>query len=286
MQSGKQIRLKDVSGSCIQVRYLASSQEISVPTILALHGFTGSGLDFLPLRDALGMNSANWLLPDLKGHGESDSPDNLDAYSLNTALDAIERSQNLAPDPENVLLLGYSMGGRLALHYLRRHPQLKAFLIGSSPGLATKKERASRIRMDDQWRAFLLDGRHSVEAFCDEWEDQPLIHPQTALPDPLCHELKARRRANSPAGLAGSLCGLGTGALPSLWGELGTLPPLHLVHGEEDLKFGEIARLMLGMNPVFEIHEIAGAGHSPHLENPLATAEQLARILKLSGRQS
>lgn len=286
MQSGKQIRLKDISGSCIQVRYLASSHEANVPTILALHGFTGSGLDFLPLRDALGVDSANWLLPDFKGHGESDSPDKLDAYSLNTALDAIERSQNLAPNPGNVLLMGYSMGGRVALHYLSRHPRLNAFLIGSSPGLATREERSCRIAADDHWREQLMDGRHSIGDFCQEWERQPLIQPQTTLPHPLGHELASRRRDNNPAGLAGSLCGLGTGALPQLWDKLDTLPPLHLAHGENDLKFANIARQMHGMNPTFEIHEIAGAGHSPHLENPAATAEHLAPVLVLSRRQS
>jgi 2-succinyl-6-hydroxy-2,4-cyclohexadiene-1-carboxylate synthase len=283
MQTGKQIRLKDVSGSCINVRYVASSDEVNVPTVLALHGFTGSGLDFLPLRDALGADSANWLLLDFKGHGESDSPDHADAYSLNTALDAVERSLNLARDPDNVLLLGYSMGGRVALHYLRRHPHLKAFLIGASPGLPTNEERTSRIAMDDRWRESLLDGTHSVQAFCDEWENQPLIQPQTALPDPLRHELKTRRRANNPVGLASSLRGLGTGALPGLWGTLDTLPPVQLVHGEKDLKFGEIARRMRKGNPSFVVHAIPDSGHSPHLENPLATAECLARVLRRTG---
>jgi 2-succinyl-6-hydroxy-2,4-cyclohexadiene-1-carboxylate synthase len=283
MQTGKQIRLKDVSGSCITVRYMASSDEGN-PTILGLHGFTGSGLDFLPLRDALGADSANWLLLDFKGHGESDSPDDPEAYSLNTALDAIERSRNLAPDPDNVLLLGYSMGGRVALHYLKRHPQLKAFLIGASPGLASNEERTSRIEMDDHWRESLLKGTHSVQVFCDEWENQPLIHPQTTLPDPLRQELKTRRRTNNPIGLASSLRGLGTGALPSLWGALGTLPPVQLVHGEEDLKFEEIARRMREENPSFKVHAIPGSGHSPHLENPLATAECLARVLGRTGR--
>jgi 2-succinyl-6-hydroxy-2,4-cyclohexadiene-1-carboxylate synthase len=279
MQSGKQIRLKDVSGSCFHVRYLASSDEVSVPTILALHGFTGSGLDFLPLREALGPDPANWLLPDFKGHGESDSPDNPDAYSLNTALDSIERVRNLAPDPDNVLLLGYSMGGRIALHYLRRHTQLHAFLIGSSPGLVTNEERTGRIEMDDRWRQFLLAGTHSVETFCENWESQPLIQPQNTLPDPLRRDIKARRRDNNPTGLAHSLYGLGTAALPELWSQLETLPPVHLVHGQRDVKFGEIARLMSEQNPAFEIHAIADSGHSPHLENPTVTAGYLARVL-------
>lgn len=284
MQSGKEIRLKDVSGSCFHVRYLASSHEVNAPTILALHGFTGSGLDFLPLRESLGVDSANWLLPDFKGHGDSDSPDHPDAYSLSTALDLIERSRNLAHDPDNVLLLGYSMGGRIALHYLKRYSRMTAFLIGSSPGLVTKEERINRIAADDQWRKHLLDGAHSIESFCHDWESQPLIHPQTILPDPLGHDLKTRRRANNPAGLAGSLFGLGTGALPEMWSKLDSLSCVHLVHGERDLKFAEIARRMCEANPLFDIHPIAGAGHSPHLENPDATAAQLARVLEAAGR--
>jgi 2-succinyl-6-hydroxy-2,4-cyclohexadiene-1-carboxylate synthase len=247
------------------------------PTIVALHGFTGSGRDFEVLRKELGTEAAHWICPDFMGHGESADPAVSDPYELPMALRLIDTARRSSPDPERVLLLGYSMGGRIALHYLLEEAPLPAVLIGSSPGLAEPAEQKARRDSDRDWITLLED---SVESFCEAWERQPLIRPQLELPGPLATDLAARRRRNSATGLIHSLLACGTGSLPSLWDALPKLPGLTLVHGENDTKFRDLAQRMGELNPSFRIAAIPGAGHAPHLERPGEVAQVLRASLK------
>jgi 2-succinyl-6-hydroxy-2,4-cyclohexadiene-1-carboxylate synthase len=241
-------------------------------SVLALHGFTGSRADFEPLRHCMADLPAEWLCPDFMGHGNSDSPLNVDPYRLPAALALIDRARRMARCPEKVVLLAYSMGGRVALHYLRWAKPLPTVLIGASPGIEDAGERTHR-RLHD---AALIDPHAGdIAGFCDMWEAQPLIQPQTRLTEPLRSELARRRRMNSPVGLANSLAACGTGALPSLWHELPALPALMCLYGEQDSKFAEISRRMQAANPAISAIAIPGSGHAAHLENPEAVAAEL-----------
>ena len=265
-----------IAGSHAAVHIYRAGQP-AAPTILALHGFTGSAADFTPLRALPGEDAFHWVCPDFMGHGQSASPTTLDAYCLPAGLQLIDEARRLAPDPERVILLAYSMGGRLALHYLSRAKPLPAFLIGASPGLDKADERAERKAMDARWiNRLTASGDSAMEDFCAAWEAQPLIESQTRLPEPLRSQLAKRRRENNPVGLAHSLMACGTAALPSLWRRLPDCPPLTLLHGEWDSKFAGIARAMCKVNPSFHRVEIPASGHAPHLEQPEAVRDVLA----------
>ena len=271
MSSGeRQVRIA-VAGYTASVSVLDSANP-SAPSLLALHGFTGSGEDFGQLRQALPAGEFSWIRPDFMGHGKSDAPDVVDPYQLPAVLRLIDQARSLAPDPDKVILLGYSMGGRLALQYLHHARPMPAILIGASPGLDNREERAARRASDRVWME-LLD--ESMEGFCRKWEAQPLIEPQTRIEEPFRTSLAARRRGNSPSGLQNSLAACGTGVIPSLWNHLEKLPGLVLCHGSMDTRFRDIAHLMRKANPAFSVHEIPASGHAPHLENPAALAALL-----------
>ncbi|MEX0330366.1 MAG: alpha/beta fold hydrolase [Puniceicoccaceae bacterium] len=244
----------------------------AAPTILALHGFSGSGKDFDPLRLALG-STVSWICPDFMGHGESEAPEVLDPYRLPAVLSLIDQARSMAHDPGNILLLGYSMGGRLALHYLRYAKAMPALLIGASPGLQDATERAQRRQSDQEWIRRL---DVSVEHFCNDWEMQPLIVPQTLIEEPFRSQLASRRRGNRKVGLQNALLAGGTGVLPSLWHHLSELPSISLCHGSEDGKFRETANRMQAAHAGFTVHELPDSGHSPHLENPKAMASLIS----------
>jgi 2-succinyl-6-hydroxy-2,4-cyclohexadiene-1-carboxylate synthase len=273
-----QIRLADSAGNQIAVLQDFSAGQ-GAPTLLALHGFTGSGRDFDSLLNAIGRNKVNSLCIDFPGHGNSDSPSDRDAYALTGTVELIDQVRQIAPVPENVYLLAYSMGGRIGLHYLNRFKTKGAFLIGTSPGLDSEKERSERLKIGRKWIR-KLSGTSSVEEFCVEWEAQPIILPQTQLPEPLASELASRRRNNDPSGLANALGAWGTGVLPSLWKALPAHPGYNLIVGENDTKFLEIAKSMQSCNAGMQIHTIPDAAHSPHLENPAATADVIKKVLK------
>src|SRR5947207_11329176 len=89
--------------------------------LLLLHGFTGSAATWAPLIDSLPPHFGT-IAPDLIGHGRSDSPPDAHRYymarcmaDLLAMLDALE--------VERTDLLGYSMGGRVALHLVAVAPE-------------------------------------------------------------------------------------------------------------------------------------------------------------------
>ncbi len=232
--------------------------------IVALHGFTGQGADFEPLRACLPTGAA-LSAPDLPGHGSRSLLRDLSAYSLPAHLAVISEA---ATAPQ-ITLLGYSMGGRLALHWAIAHPERirRLILVGASPGLATPAERDER-RLADATLAEFIRSR-GLEAFFRYWHNQTFFQPMLRLPKDRLDPILARRAQNDPEGLALSLENVGTGTLPSLWHRLKEVRfPVDLVTGEHDVKFTRIAHEMGARLPKARHSLIEGAGHAVHLERP------------------
>ncbi|NBD38774.1 MAG: alpha/beta fold hydrolase [Verrucomicrobia bacterium] len=258
----------------VAFRYFSAPTGGRHPTILALHGFTGSGEDFFPLRDALGHDAAHWLLPDWPGHGQSSSPAVVEAYQLPACRAILSKAVQMAPPESPLVLLGYSMGGRLAWHELRSLPFWKIFLLSTSPGLEDPPARARRREADAAW-VHMLE-QEPVDTFAEAWERQELIRPQTGIPEPRRTALARRRRMNTARGLAFSLRAVGSGTLPSCWSRLGEDPPTVLLTGERDPKFTKTAGRIRATYPQFHHMILPGCGHAPHLEAP----EALAAVLR------
>lgn len=239
--------------------------------IVFLHGFTGSQDDWSDLREKLNTQYKSKAL-DIIGHGERASAQNLADYDMvQVAL------QMIAQCPEQFHLVGYSMGGRLALYIATHYPDIvqSLTLISASPGLKTETERQARRESDDA----LADKieTNGIEWFADYWENLSLWDSQS--PE-LKADLRQKRLKNSPTGLANSLRGMGTGAMPSLWDDLASLPmPVQLIVGELDKKFVAINQDMADLIPNVTLEIIADAGHAVHLEKPDAVIATLKRFL-------
>ena len=208
---------------------------------IALHGFTGEGADFADLRSHLPA-AADFLAPDLPGHGARRGLRQVDDYSLAAHLKIIDE---VVGDQQGVTVIGYSMGGRLALHWALANPTRwrRLILIGASPGLITAEERAERQLADAALATFLRT--QGLAAFYKYWHHQPMLRTFFQGDSPARDALVARRAANAPEALALSLETVGNGSLPSLWERLGELrSPVDLVTGEADPKFTALARRM------------------------------------------
>jgi pimeloyl-ACP methyl ester carboxylesterase len=104
----------------------------------------------------------------------------------------------------------------------------------------------------------------------------PLFATQARLGEAALATARRERNRCRAAGLAGSLRGMGTGAMAPLHGSLSGLKlPVLLVVGEEDEKFRAIARELADVLPDARIAILPAAGHAAHLENPVAFAERL-----------
>jgi 2-succinyl-6-hydroxy-2,4-cyclohexadiene-1-carboxylate synthase len=224
---------------------------------ILLHGFTHTGRSWAGVVGALG-DRYPVLAPDIRGHG---SASDRQPVTLEAVIDDIA-----ALSPSRFTLVGYSMGGRIALHVaLWLHPKVQRMvLIGASPGIADSAERQARHEADER----LADEieRCGVEQFARRWAATPVLAGQ---PPAVLAAARTDRLRSTPPGLARALRGLGTGALPSLWDRLGELSmPVTLAVGQRDEKFRTIAARMAEAIPQAHVQVVSGAGHAAHLEAP------------------
>jgi 2-succinyl-6-hydroxy-2,4-cyclohexadiene-1-carboxylate synthase len=205
------------------------------------------------------------LFPDLPGHGLSGG----DRAGI------AEGASELARLLDRSTLVGYSMGGRTALHVALApgNDVERLVLLGATPGIADDDERRARVVADEQ-RAARIEAI-GVDAFLDEWLAAPLF--ATLPPDG--RSLDQRRR-NTAAGLAHSLRTFGTGAQEPLWDRLTEIEiPVLVLAGELDTKFTAIGREMANALPEATFVTVAGAGHAAHAERPELVADAIATWL-------
>lgn len=248
------------------------------PPLLLLHGFTGSAAGWGPLAAAWAPFFTT-LSVDLPGHGRSASPAEVAAYTMAATVADLVAVLDRKGIPR-AHVLGYSMGGRVALALAVAHPERIGALVleSASPGLADAGERAARVAAD----AALAERieREGVPAFVDYWENLPLWAGQARLSADARAALRAGRLQNNPVGLANSLRGLGTGSQSPLWDRLGDLAcPTLLVAGYDDAKFSDLARRMAEAIPNNELLLAHNAGHAVHLEQPAVFARLVRDFL-------
>lgn len=235
------------------------------PAVLLLHGFMGRGQDWREVMEGLG-NQFYCLAPDVPGHGKTEVLEGEDAYTMREICEGLTVALR-GIKQDKVDMIGYSMGGRLALYFALRYPELirRVVIESGSPGIADEAERAARQEQDEALARRLET--EPFEQFVREWYEQPLFATIKQDPERFA-QLIEQRREQDPRELARSLRGMGTGAQESLWGELDKTPPTLLIVGEEDAKFKGIAAEMAMRMPKAEIATVAGAGHNVHFEAP------------------
>jgi len=239
------------------------------PPLLLLHGFSGSlhaWDDVCPLL----ADDATLVRVDLLGHGRSSAPTDPRRYAFEPTMADLSRLLDRLGYPQ-AHVLGYSMGGRLALGLAVRAPERVRTLIleSASPGLDEAAERARR-RLSDAALAERIE-RLGIDAFVAEWEALPLLQlGEHVAPDVRARQ-HAQRLANTPIGLANSLRGVGTGQQPSLWSALPRLArPVCLIAGQRDRRYCATAERMHARLPRATLAIVPQAGHTVHLDQPAA----------------
>jgi 2-succinyl-6-hydroxy-2,4-cyclohexadiene-1-carboxylate synthase len=270
--AGGRILLRLYGGAAVQGR----------PVLLCLHGFTGSGRTWRPFRRAFAARFRP-VAADAPGHGGSDAPSEPAAYGMWRTADLLaEAVDRLGAGRAHVL--GYSMGGRLALHLALAHPDRVASLVleGASPGIEDEGERARRQAADQAWARLLLED--GLEEFVARWEAQPLFASLAALPERRRRALRRERLGQRPLGLAMSLLGAGAGVQDDLWPRLGEVRvPLLYVAGGLDARYAAVGERVARAVPDGRLCVVPGAGHAAHLERPRAFARALEAFWRSIG---
>ncbi len=233
--------------------------------LLFLHGFMGSSFEWMEIIDYL-KKSYYCLALDLPGHGKTKINANDSCYSIQfTAKEICRFLQDLKI--EKSYLIGYSMGGRLALYLAVYYPEYFQSIIleSTSPGIENVRERIKRQKKDSKNAEELQTG--DFGKFLKRWYSQPLFRSLKEHPKFL--ELYKQRFVNDAFGLAKSLRFMGTGIQPSLWLNLKDIKiPILILAGEKDEKFGKIAFQMEELIPNCRMHIVKECGHNIHFEKP------------------
>lgn len=236
------------------------------PVLVWLHGFLGNGDDWQPVQACFD----DWpqLSIDLPGHGGSCAQRVDDFDQLSALLTATLHSHQV----QRYWLIGYSLGGRVAMFYACRHAAsgLQGVIVeGAHYGLHSLTARRERLANDRCW----------AEKFClqplgqtlDEWYRQPVF---ADLTEEQRRQLIHLRSNNHPQTLASMLLATSLARQPCLLPELQSLTRLYCLCGEHDSKFRQLAEQAL-----LPFASVPAAGHNAHRANPQAFAALLARRL-------
>lgn len=269
--------------------------------VILLHGFMQDGRSWK--RVAQNLSRDHFLItPDFPGHGATIVPQTPEAFSFEShcmLVDAVigayaqgvfsgcsskneasksSYSSNL--EYRKMILVGYSMGGRIAATYAVKHPEKIQALVLESAGLGpiNEEERTVRVRKNEKLCCRLA--KEPFDAFIEFWEQLPLFDSQKCLDKETQAAQHMARLDNDPEQLAFSLRYAGQQEMKNLRNALaqGSLPILYMA-GELDVTYTEVARSLLneaGDTVQISVEIVKGVGHNIHLENP----EEYCRCLR------
>jgi 2-succinyl-6-hydroxy-2,4-cyclohexadiene-1-carboxylate synthase len=238
-----------------------------------LHGFTQSGASWDELVRQLPA-SEEVIAPDLRGHGSNSMPRG-EPHTLAACTEDMLRLW----DERGVRrshLVGYSLGGRLALYLAAHHPERVQALavIGAHAGF--EGEARQRRQGEDQALAARIESE-GIDWFATYWAALPLFAGLARRGPDFLAEVDARRRRNRREGLAAALRGMGGAAAEPFWDRLPAIDaPTLVIVGAEDEPYLARGQRLVSLIPRARLEIVPEAGHAAHLEQPQAVAALLA----------
>jgi 2-succinyl-6-hydroxy-2,4-cyclohexadiene-1-carboxylate synthase len=237
------------------------------PAILFLHGFMG---DRFELQQAIAALSKHFycVAIDLPAHGQTQVTEQDCYYTIQATAKSVINFLNFL-HIDKCALVGYSMGGRLALYLTIHFPNYfhRVVLESASAGLTTTKARSDRLAQDRQLATRLenlID--YDFRLFLESWYQQAIFANLRSHPN--FPQMLTQRLNNSPILLAKSLRNFSTGAQPSLWEELSQNQiPLLLIAGELDRKFVQLNQEIDKLCKSAKLEIMPNCGHNTHFEN-------------------
>ncbi len=251
------------------------------PALLLVHGFGGAKEDFVDHLAALGTRS-RVVIFDHRGHGESDSPDDRAAYSLDRcAADVLGVADALGI--EEFRLLGHSMGGMVARRVVLARPERidALVLMDTSPGPVPGLDRD------------LVDLAAGIAIEQGKDVLKPLLDDAAALETPSYQRLLLERPGYQEfvdykwAALSSVMWGTMAREITHQPDQLALLGDVRcatlVLVGEQDEPFLPGSKTMAATIPGARLAVIPDAGHSPQFENAPRWFAELDEFLRDTG---
>ena len=249
-----------------------------MPALIFLHGLLGTQEDWQPVIEKLAKNQPHFfsyfrcIAVDLPLHGEAKS---VNVVNFEEVCAYLSQKIKLLVENQPFFLIGYSLGGRIALYYALQAQCEKGnlqglILEGANLGLQTKAEKQVRQLHDQKWATrFATEDPHSV---LNDWYRQPVF---SHLNEQQRAELILKRSANCGENIAKMLLACGLAEQPDFSEKVrSNFLPIYYFVGEKDLKFRQMA-----VDNYLNYTIIENAGHNAHAENPQKFAEKLTALL-------
>jgi 2-succinyl-6-hydroxy-2,4-cyclohexadiene-1-carboxylate synthase len=175
------------------------------------------------------------------------------------------------------VLVGYSLGGRLALRAALRSPDAftAVVLVGATAGIEEGPMRVTRAEADEKLASWIE--AMPIDDIVSLWERQPLFADQS---DSLVEAQRPGRLSQDPRSLALLLRTAGQGALDPVWNELRRFElPLLAIAGARDEGYTAAAKRIAHVAPNGRAAIVEEAGHAAQLQQPAAVAALIAGFL-------
>jgi pimeloyl-ACP methyl ester carboxylesterase len=245
------------------VKLYAEAHGEGFPLLLS-PGYCQTHENFRPQVEPLVEAGARVVLWDYRGHGQSEAPEDPDAYSIEQVLDDMDRVLEWAAPGRRAVLGGLSFGGLASLHFaLTRPGRVRALMLfDSGPGFKNREAQAGwevqtgRIadRLEKMGFEGYVDGRAAPTAI-------------GRRPDlPAAQAAGRAIRAQDPKGVA-RFGRRVVGPAPGVIDELASIavPALVLV-GEQDTAYARAGEVMTAKLPNATHVVVPDAGHVVNIE--------------------
>ncbi|OOF45519.1 2-succinyl-6-hydroxy-2,4-cyclohexadiene-1-carboxylate synthase [Rodentibacter trehalosifermentans] len=238
--------------------------------IIFLHGLLGTASDWQKVIENL--PHFRCISIDLPFHGKAKETA---VCHFNDTADYLSKQIQSAINNEPYFLVGYSLGGRIAMHYALQanveKGNLQAVVLeGANLGLKTEEEKQARWQNDTQWAKRFRE--ETPDRVLEDWYQQPVFSHLTA------HQrarLIEKRKAHCGANIGQMLLATSLAKQADFREKVRSSSlPFFYFCGEQDLKFQTLAQA-----EQLNLTTIAHAGHNAHLENPTLFAKKLDSLI-------
>jgi pimeloyl-ACP methyl ester carboxylesterase len=231
----------------------------SGPALLLTHGFSATTEMWKPNIAALS-RQYRLILWDMRGHGQSDSPDDRYRYSADLTVGDMDTLLDVCGEKQAVLG-GHSLGGFMSLAYHLLHPErVKALMLfDTGPGYKKDDARAG-------WNK-------RAEAMAKNFEEKGLEALGRSAEVLACTHRSAQGLAFAARGMLAQRDGRVISSLESI-----KAPTLVLV-GDKDEAYFAATDYMANKIPGAKKVVIANAGHAANIDQPEAFNQAVLEFL-------